>query len=120
VRVAEQLSDARLDDAGELGQRGVRVRYLAEHGDKERAVERAVLIRQSARVALSRHQVPDAWLLGAAHRVVAHLLLHVVDVQRSAGLQGRRNRQRVVAGAGPDLEHRLARERLERPAQALA
>jgi hypothetical protein len=121
VRVAEQLPHhdpaARLDDPAQLAQRGALVGDLAEHGDEVGRVERAVGVRQRARVGERGEDVVDVLLVGALHGVVEHLLLHVEHVEAAVRHEPARHRQRVVAGARPDLEQALAGLRLEDLAQ---
>ena len=113
MRVAEQLADhqaaARLQHAGDLAQRGVRVGDLAEHGDQEGGVEGVVLVGHRGRVGLGRDDVRQAALAGAPDRVVEHLLLQVEDFDLAVGPHPLGDVERVVAGARADLQDPLAR-----------
>jgi hypothetical protein len=72
------------------------------------------------RVGAGRRDVLEAAVTGAAHRVVEHRLLDVEDLEPAVRPDPLCQWQRVVAGAGADLEDSLAWLWLEDLAQPRA
>ena len=124
VRVAEELAvddpAGGLEDAGHLAPGGILVGDLPERRNEHDRVERCVGVGQVLRVGAGRRDVLETPVAGAAHRVVEHRLLDVEDVEPTVRPDPLRQRQRVVAGAGADLEDSLAWPRLEDLAQPRA
>src|SRR4051794_8004182 len=117
VGIAEQLADhkpaARSQHPFDLGQGGVAVGDLAQHGDQDDAVERVVLVRKRSGVAAPRVHVAEPAFVGAPHRVQKHLALDVEDLDLAVAANPVGEVERVVAGARPDLEQALTRLRVE-------
>ena len=120
--VAEELADdqpaTRPQDPLDLPQGGVRVGDLAEDGDEDHRVDAVLLVWQRGRVALGGDDVGGAALPGAAHRVVEHLLLEIEDLHRARWGNRLGEVERVVAGAGADLQQPLPRLGRQHLAQA--
>ena len=117
VGVAEQLADdqapAGTEDACDLAQACLLIRDLPEDGDQDGRVEGIVLVWEVLRVALGGVDVPQAALARAADRVIEHLLLEVEDLDRPVVPHPLGQVERVVAGAGADLQDALAGRRDE-------
>ena len=110
-----------LQHAGDLAQRRVLVGDLAEHGGQHDGVDRVVLVgKRRRRRPASASTFASPRSAARAHRVVEHLLLDVEDLDRPAGADPLGQVERVVAGAGADLEHALAGRGREHRAQAVA
>ena len=98
-----------LSTRADLAQGGDRVGDLAEDRGEDHGVDRVVLVGERGGVALGRDDVGEAALGGAADRVVEELLLQVEDLDPALGADPLGHVEGVVAGAGADLEHPLAR-----------
>jgi hypothetical protein len=89
VGVEDALADDKptpgLQHPAELAQRSLLVGHLAQHLDKERGVERAVLERQRHRIRKGGDDVRQTLPLRLAHRVVEPFGDHVDDLERAPG-----------------------------------
>jgi hypothetical protein len=115
--LADHQSPARPQHPAQLVQRGQPPRDLAEHGDQVGGVEGRVGERQRGCVSLARLDVADRALSGPGHHVAEHLLLDVHDHKLPVRAKLRRHVQRLQPGPRADLEHPLARPRLQQRVQ---
>ena len=117
MRIAGELADdqppAGAHHAADLGERGGRVRLVAERGDEVGGVEGRGLEGQVAGVAECRGDVRKPAPAGGAHRLGELIGMGVEDVDRPVGEHGGGDLKRVGAVPGADLEHPLAGARRE-------